>query len=243
VADREYGIHELDHLLDEDRLDELFHYFNPRTLGVGDDSRQVLEELIEDVEPALVIFDSWVGFLAHAGFSENDNTEVSEWTKKIAYPVRLSGGAVVILDHVSHEKRQRGAKAKKGEVDVSYEVNKKKDFDRDALGRVRLTNDKKRRGVGADRVDLTIGGDGRGGILCYRGGASSLTDNQRKLYAVLPEDGMKSTEWLRAGSLSETRFHENKKILVEQGAVRKTADGLFVPAWGLSTEDDEEGDD
>jgi len=36
--------------------------------------------------------------------------------------VRRSGGAVLILDHVSHEKRQRGAKAKKGEVDISYEV-------------------------------------------------------------------------------------------------------------------------
>lgn len=240
VADREYGNGELAALLDGDTLNERFHYFNPKTLGVGDDSRQVLEELVEDVEPALVIFDSWVGFLAHAGFSENDNTEVSEWTKKIAYPVRQAGGAVVILDHVSHEKRQRGAKAKKGEVDVSYEVRKTKDFDRDALGGLRLTNDKKRRGVGADRVDLTIGGDGKGGILCYRGGTASLTDNQRKLYAVLPEGGLTSTDWMRASGSSESAFHRNKNALAEQGAVRKTDDGRFKPTWGMTIGDNEE---
>ena len=67
-------------------------------------------ELIEEVKPALVIFDSCIKFLSFAGLEKNDNDHIAKRATQFLQPLRKAGIMVLVLDHVPHDgTHRRGA--------------------------------------------------------------------------------------------------------------------------------------
>lgn len=113
-----------------------------------------LEQRALAANPDLVIIDGVAEALANDGLDENDNIEVVTWVNRV--PKRIAaatGAAVVLLDHVSKSKEDRGrwargAGAKLGAVDgAAYELRVIEPFSRDHAGHIRLLVAKDRPGA------------------------------------------------------------------------------------------------
>jgi hypothetical protein len=70
------------------RVDKYLWYYPDPTLPVSDSAKQAYEAFLDRVEPTLVIFDSLISFLAGAGLSENENTDIARWATVYAHPAR-----------------------------------------------------------------------------------------------------------------------------------------------------------
>src|SRR6266571_4988913 len=80
-------------------LDRLVYVEFPAR-GWDDADRHGLTDLLAEVRPALVGFDSAGAFLAQAGWRENDAPDVTGFYKGVLLPAaRTSHAAVVVLDH------------------------------------------------------------------------------------------------------------------------------------------------
>ncbi len=142
--------------------DYLFYYDFPAM----DDTALYRAEL-DDVRPDLLVFDSWVGFLAGCGLDENSNTDVEEWANAYISPAKARGCTVVILDHVGHANtdRSRAASRKKDVVDVQWSLNKVQDFSRTNVGYIQLNLKKDRESWLPPRVGISIGGTEDGFVM------------------------------------------------------------------------------
>jgi hypothetical protein len=124
---------------------------------------------LEAVQPDLLVFDSWVGFLAGCGLDENSNSDVEEWANAYISPAKAIGCTVVILDHVGHAdtNRSRAASRKKDVVDVQWSLKKVQDFSRMNVGYIQLNLKKDRESWLPPRVGISIGGT-EDGFVCER---------------------------------------------------------------------------
>jgi hypothetical protein len=222
-------------------LDQLFYYFQSPGLTLEDHSLAALMETVEDVKPALVVFDSWVDFLALNGLSENDSVDVTRWVKYTAYPVRDAGATVLLLDHVNKESSGRGGRgstAKLAKLDASFRLTQTKEFDRDTTGGISLKREKDREAALPRVSNIVMGGDGSG-KLHVRPDVSGvieiveddrLTDNDRMVLVVLPSTGLRYGEWKKAtGMRSESGFNKSRDKLVRLGMISKNENGAYVP--------------
>lgn len=179
--------------------DYLFYYDFPSI----DDAALYRAEL-DDVQPDLIVFDSWVGFLAGCGLDENSNTDVEEWANSYISPAKARGCTVVILDHVGHSdtSRSRAASRKKDVVDVQWSLNKVQDFSRSNVGYVQLNLKKDRESWLSKRVGLSIGGT-EDGFVCERseGTVSELPGK-------LPESAQKALDALDAFGMLGATYKE-----------------------------------
>lgn len=110
-----------------------------------------LLEMVADVKPALVLFDSSAVFLARAGADENTASGVTNWWSRVLSPIaREHGAAVVVVDHdgksTADTRFARGSSAKLAAVDVMIKVNLVRAFTRAQSGELKLTVSKDRRG-------------------------------------------------------------------------------------------------
>jgi len=97
-----------------DAVDEHLHYFDYPSLDISHEATSEYEALLDELKPDLVIFDSWVGFLAACGLDENSSTNVEEWANACVHPAKAKDCTVVILDHVPHDaNRSREPHAKR----------------------------------------------------------------------------------------------------------------------------------
>ena len=111
--------------VDTSKVDEYLYYIPSPTMPLTAEGAAVYEQMLDEVRPSLVIFDSWINFLAGSGCDENSNTDVARWCVTYTHPARNRGIAVVLLDHVPHDgKHARGATRKKDEVDVQWKLKK-----------------------------------------------------------------------------------------------------------------------
>jgi hypothetical protein len=107
--------------------------------------------LLQDWKPALVIFDSSAAFLTLAGRDE-DRAPDSTWFYKgiLLHAARLSGAAVVVLDHIPKDNKTgryaRGSGAKLATVDVALMLDVIIPFSRQQSGLLKLKVTKDRRG-------------------------------------------------------------------------------------------------
>jgi hypothetical protein len=125
-------------------------------------------DMLDKVKPSLIVFDSWINFLAGAGLSENENTDIAHWAVVYVHPARDRGTAVILLDHVPHDgSHARGATRKKDEADVVWRLRKTKHFDRDSVGEITLQLEKDREGWLPPSVTYSIGGT-MDGFTCER---------------------------------------------------------------------------
>jgi hypothetical protein len=193
------------------------------------------EEALADEKPALVVFDSFADMLANSDLDENNAVDVTSWIKGFCDPVKRSGGAVLILDHVTKGEgagtSARGSGAKVAKMDVAWGLKRDKAFDRECTGLIALSRSKDRNGSMPSKHEFMVGGDGTGKLIFSPEDAmsekgspgDSLTDKARKALEVLKDfpDGLESREWRVATGIAESTFHRAKKQLVEGCYVRQ----------------------
>jgi predicted ATP-dependent serine protease len=92
---------------DAQRTDELLHYFLSPNLSMTVDAKTAYVEMLDDVRPALVVFDSWINFLAGAGMDENSSSDVAAWAVAFTHPARDRGIAKAALDERSGTAREK----------------------------------------------------------------------------------------------------------------------------------------
>ncbi len=223
---------------DADTVDDLLTYLSYPSLTMHSRDRDDYEALLDEVQPDLIVFDSWVGFLGAAGLEENSNDDVTKWSVAYAHPARNREMTVVILDHVPHEaKRSRGASRKKDEADVQWRLQNPAPFDRTTVGEVLLVREKDREGWLPPSVTFSIGGT-ENGFLCQRSAGTSrrdpgdgLTKTQRKALLVIrtdfAESGVGFNEWQRRVDCAPATLAAAIRVLTRMGLVEKRGDAYF----------------
>lgn len=184
-------------------LDHLLHYYPSPDL---DPESYAL--LLEEIDPALVVFDSWINFLAREGYDENSSNDVASWAVSYTHPARKRGCTVLLLDHIPKEGvSSRGSGRKKDEVDVMWALKNPYHFDRDTVGRITLSLEKDREGWLPQTQGFALGGGEDGFVFSRSEGlieeedASGLTNTERKTLEALEEfgdQGAEAAEWKKA---------------------------------------------
>ena len=218
---------------DPDRIDDLLHFYPHTSLPVTEEGRAMFEAKLDRIKPALVCFDSWIGFLASNGLDENSANDVATFASYFIHPARKRGIATLMLDHVPHEgNHARGSTRKKDEVDVMWSLTRLRYFDREQVGSVALTLKKDREGWLSQSVTFSVGGDGRGGVLFARSagtfeapGDDGFTPSERKSLDALTtfgEIGATATEWEKAAeklAVKRRSFYNARGTLLQKNAV------------------------
>jgi hypothetical protein len=170
-------------------------------------SLHVWEATMEQVKPALVIFDPFADLLAMSNLEENSAGDVTKWIKAFAQPVKEAGGAVLILDHVMKDdggKYARGSSAKHAKVDAAWKLKVEDEFDRNTVGEVSIKRDKDRLGCMPEKRKFAVGGDGTGNRKFKPGEviesigprADGLKPSEYKVLSVLEKlPGMTRKQW------------------------------------------------
>lgn len=232
---------------DPDDIDKYLYYYPHPALDLRQETVQTYQELL-NIKPALVVFDSWVNFLASAGLDENSSVDVEQWSVAYALSARNRDSAVLILDHVPKDgSGSRGSGRKKDMVDVQYSLASLMPFDRDSVGSITLKREKDREGWLPWSIHFDVGGDGTGGFKFEPTfEAEDADENEEAALEVLsnafPEGG-KAVEWQRAcydlKGMSRATFYRVKKSLVpsrveQQGKIHRAkvsevSEGLTKP--------------
>lgn len=230
---------------DPKMLDDLLHYY---PFPVFDKDSYV--KMLDEDQPDIVMFDSWIGFLAADGRDENVSNDISAWAEAYSKPALRRGCAVAVLDHVPHEhERERGSSRKRDEMDVVWKLTKIGDFDRDRTATLSMTRQKDREGWLPEKLTFEIGGDPTTGEFVMRRDDSLArktevthlnTKERRALNALktFGAEGAKTSEWLIAVNesgeeISKPTLHRIRRDLVRKGKV--TEDGSRYTA--IDTQD------
>ncbi len=84
---------------DPDLIDAYFHYYQGTGLTTDPDSLQALAATADECDPALIVFDSWISFLALSGLDENSSNDVSGWVNSVCKPLKRVDRSILLLDH------------------------------------------------------------------------------------------------------------------------------------------------
>jgi hypothetical protein len=236
--------------VDASLVSECLVYLPFPDLTVGKRGRQEFYELLDEIRPVLIVFDSWASFLASAGYSENENSEIEAWDTAITKPTKQRGIASVILDHVPHDlDRSRGGARKKEVADVQWRVRKTQNFDRDSVGEVLLVRHKDRSGWLPPSVTFSVGGR-FGDLICQRSAGTvedpdartGLTTKEQTVLTTLIEEflgGARMNEWQEATHARDvgrtTHFRTVKKLVSEEVPPSHRVvlvDGTYFPPVG-----------
>jgi hypothetical protein len=225
---------------DPEALDELLYYY---PFPVFD--AEAYAKMLEEERPDLVMFDSWIGFLAAEGKDENEAADISAWAEAYSKPALRQGTAIVVLDHVPHEHddRERGSRRKRDEVDVAWRLAKIGDFDRERIGLLSMTRVKDREGWLPERLTFEIGGDvGTGHFVMRRNDDLApvvilhLDRTQRTILTALETfgpEGATTSEWfekIRQGdeTISKSKLHRTRRLFAEHGKIVETSSGYIA---------------
>ena len=111
----------------------------------------VLRELLDDLKPGIVLWDSSAAFLSRAGLDENSASDVTRFWAQVLTPIaREHGVAVLVIDHDAKNgeasRFARGSGAKLAATDVAFKVSIVQAFDRTTNGVLHMQVTKDRRG-------------------------------------------------------------------------------------------------
>jgi len=168
--------------------------------------------MLDDEKPDVVMFDSWIGFLAADGRDENVANDIALWADGYSKPALKRGVTVVVLDHVGHEhsERERGARRKRDEMDVVWKLKRSRDFDRKTRGSLEMFLEKDREGWLPTSVAWEIGG-----------GESFAMRREDALASLLAVAFLDSKERAVLDSLKEHESITAKRLLEKVGRVEK----------------------
>jgi hypothetical protein len=226
--------------LDPEKADEQLYYYPDPSLPLTQAAKRAYEALLDTVEPSLVIFDSFINFLAMAGLSENENTDVARWATVYAHPARSRDVTTAILDHVPHDgSHARGATRKKDEVDVMWRLAQAKPFDRETVGEITLVREKDREGWLPHTVTFSVGGSEDGitfrrsyGTLETARSEDGLTGAKQRCWTALKaagEEGIGFNAWVNAANVSKGTLSPTAKLLVDVGMAYQDRKGKYHP--------------
>ncbi len=227
-----------------DTVDETFFYY-PADLSLDAESMARFKATVEEVGPALVVFDSFADFLALAGLEENSNSDCTLWMTRVAQPLKDAGVAVLLLDHVpkSGSGGPRGAGSKVAKVDVAWSLEVTLSFDRERTGQITLKHTKDREAWLPRMVQFSVGG----GVFARSEGTveqqegDGLTNSQRTaLEALKPHpEGLTYSEWWGAceSEMSKPSFDKARRHLMDSRMVRTERKRYFAngPRGGSET--------
>lgn len=138
-----------------DSVRSRFKYAQPAG-AFGAAERTVVADLLETMNPDLVVLDGVAEALARDGLSEDKASDVVTWGEKLPRWITRTGAAVVMLDHVAKDKESqgrwaRGSGAKLAMIDgAAYVLRSTSGFSRVRSGGMRIVIAKDRPGgVGA----------------------------------------------------------------------------------------------
>jgi hypothetical protein len=197
---------------------------------------------LEEWRPDIVMFDSWIGFLAADGRDENVSNDISAWADGYSKPALRRGVAVLTLDHVPHDhERERGSSRKRDEMDVVWKLVKAGDFDRYQTTALSMSRQKDREGWLPERLTFEIGGDPETGefvmrrddSLAHQINVTALTGDERKVLSVLEGvgRGMRAAEWQKASleeGITKPTFYRIKARLMEAGRVERDGETFIL---------------
>jgi hypothetical protein len=228
-------------------LDERLHYYPFPSLDATEEGRAAYEATLDRVRPALVCFDSWIGFLAANGLDENASNDVATFAANYIAPARSRDIATLMLDHVGHEgKHARGSTRKKDELDVVWSLRPVKPFDRETVGQVVLRLEKDREAWLPRTVALTVGGDPDGNLVFSRTagtfegkGDDGLTPSERKTLEALEtycKTGATASDWRKSAQrleVGERSFWNAVSKLKTEGRVLQE-EKLYLPITAIN---------
>jgi len=184
---------------------ELVHYYPFPSMPLRGEAIEGFEQLLDELDPALVVFDSWVNCLAACGLDENSAVDIATWADAYAQKARMKDVAVLILDHVPKEGTgARGSSRKRDYVDVMWELRNPQKFDRRTVGRIDLHLRKDREGwlppaltfgVGCGREGFVFRKDHRPIAPAEEAGLSSKERSTLKALEALGGTGASDGEW------------------------------------------------
>ncbi len=216
---------------EEETLDEYLIYYSSPDLPLTKEGTEAYVQSLEEVNPSLVVFDSWVNFISGAGLDENVSSDITDWSLSFSRPARDRNISVLLLDHVPKEggATARGSGRKKEEMDVQWQLKNSKPFDRDTMGEIKLTREKDREGWLPKSVRFSVGGTEEGFV--FEGlhefdainKICNLKPNEKKVCKVLKDvigsKGATTSEWQEACEEAEgvprSSFYKAKKNLVK----------------------------
>ncbi len=220
-----------------EELDEFLHYYSSPEISLGADALEDLRATVEEVRPALVVFDSLADYLALAGLEENAAGDVTRWILAVAQPLKEAGAAVLLLDHVAKSadnrgRYARGSGAKLAKCDVVWSLSQTLPFDRERVGEIRLTLRKDREAFMPRRATFAVGGTPDGLMFKRADGVNEtadpsdgLTESQRialeALRRVAGEEGATYSQWRAEANLADTTFDRARDGLVKAGLVMR----------------------
>jgi AAA domain len=111
----------------------------------------LLRELLDDIKPGIVLWDSSAAFLSRAGLDENSAADVTKFWSQVLTPIaREHGIAVLVIDHDTKNgeasRFARGSGAKLAATDVAFKISIAQAFDRTTNGVLHMQVTKDRRG-------------------------------------------------------------------------------------------------
>jgi hypothetical protein len=213
-----------------ERLKDYLHYYFSPALTMSTESTDVYVSELERIDPALVVFDSWVNFLTGTDLDENVSSDIARWASKYTHPARSREITVLILDHVPKEGlNSRGSGRKKEEVDVQWQLKNPLSFDRNTVGEIRLKREKDREGWLPEQVKFSVGGTEEGFLFeeldkdSGTANSHALKPTEKKILKVLTDvfgsEGARASEWQKASEevegISRPTFYRVKENLTK----------------------------
>jgi hypothetical protein len=216
------------------------HYYPFPSMPLSDDASAEFEALLDEIKPALIVFDSWINFLASAGLEENSSVDIALWADAYPQRARMRGIACLLLDHIPKEgNTARGSGRKLDYVDVMFELTKPQHFDRETVGRIDLRLKKDREGWLSWGLAFTVGG--RNGQLVF--GRRAFDSSLLAPDSLLPSDrttldalksfgssGARDKDWREEAmkrGLSRASYYRGRETLLSQGYAEKVMEKFF----------------
>lgn len=227
--------------VDPRQAEELVHYYPFPSMPLDRAVVEDFERLLDDVGPALVVFDSWVNCLAACGFDENSAVDIATWADAYSQKARMRDMAVLILDHVPKDGTgARGSSRKLDYVDVMWELRNPQKFDREKVGRIDLHLRKDREGW-LPRVLTFSVGSGREGFV-FRGSCGTIEPadeaglTPKELSTLDALEGLGSMgsfdkEWreeAEARGVGRSKYYEARKRLLDLNLVEEHMTKFFA---------------
>ncbi|PLS83846.1 MAG: hypothetical protein CYG60_21085 [Actinobacteria bacterium] len=224
-------------------LSRLLHYYPDPSLPTTEEGCRLYKARLDRIKPALVCFDSWIGFLASNGLDENASNDIATFAAHYIHPARSRGIATLMLDHVPKDGTgARGSGRKKDEVDVMWNLRPVQSFDRERTGQISLRREKDREGWLPRDVTFSIGGNGAGGFVLARSagtieiaGSDGHKESERKaLQALEPfaAKGLRANEWVAAmeklGVKNRTAWNAVNSLKRKEAVLQRK--NLYFPA-------------
>jgi RecA/RadA recombinase len=220
-------------------IEERFYYYSRPQLATSDEHLEQLTDAAQAIRPGIVIFDSWIDFLANDGRSENSSDEVTQWAARMTKPLMNVGASVVILDHVPKDGSGRGARGsggKLGWIAAGHKVTVKSVFNRHTVGEVQFRVEKDREAALPSVVKFAIGGNGEGRIVCEPDtkvievlDEDGLAPTTRSVLDALLTDGLRFNAWFKGSGIgSKETFSKHVGKLTAAGKVKHEGT-LYIP--------------